>query len=385
MKSLLLTYDYPPTIGGIANILATFMRLAGDDRCTILAPGAPGAGAFDADHPIRTVRFPALSGCGLFGKAVSFLLASVWTCFWLVRQRPDLVMAGQVVRAGPVTYLWHKITGKPYYVWVYGGETSPEFLPSRRVTRYLHKILRESRVLFTNSPFTTAEMTSFGLPSDNVVEIPRGVDHDVFYPTSKDQAYVNRFGVGDKLVFLTLGRLIERKGVDRMLETLSRLDATLPPWHYLIVSDGPFRERLEQMAGQLGLREKVTFTGYIERHELPIYYNLCDVFSMPNREVAGDGGGALSVEGFGTVFVEAAACAKPVIAGRSGGAVYAVHEGENGLVVDPNDIADIGRAVERLANPETRAVMGAKGVEFAARFDWNSSGEILRGYLRNLY
>ena len=98
MKSLLLTYDYPPTIGGIANILATFMRLAGDDRCTILAPGAPGAGAFDADHPIRTVRFPALSGCGLFGKVVSFLLASVWTCFWLVRQRPDLVMAGQVVR-----------------------------------------------------------------------------------------------------------------------------------------------------------------------------------------------------------------------------------------------------------------------------------------------
>jgi phosphatidylinositol alpha-1,6-mannosyltransferase len=383
MKSLLLTYDYPPTIGGIANILATFMRIAGDSACVILAPGSSGARAFDAEHPVRTIRFPTIFRLGAVGKGVSFILGSLWTGFWLCRHRPEVVMAGQVVRAGPITYLWHRISGKPYYVWVYGGETSSRFLPSRRLTRFLHRILRQSRVVFTNSPFTTAEMRDFGLGS--VVEIPRGVDHDVFYPTPKEAAYVERFSLGGKLVFLTLGRLIERKGVDRMLEALSRLNTRLPPWHYLVVSDGPYREHLEKLTDRLGLREKVTFTGYIERRELPIYYNLCDIFSMPNREVAGDGKGALSVEGFGTVFVEAAACAKPVIAGRSGGAVYALQDGVNGLVVEPDDVGDICGAILHLADNDVRDEMGANGVEFAAKFDWESSGEILRQYLRNVY
>ena len=383
MKSLLLTYDYPPTIGGIANILATFMRLAGDSDCLILAPGSNGARSFDAGHPVRTIRFPTIFRWGAIGKALSFILGSVWTCFWLCRHRPDVLMAGQVVRAGPITYAWHRITGRPYYVWVYGGETSSQFLPNRRLTKLLHRILRQNRVVFTNSPFTTAEMRSFGLSS--VVEIPRGVDHDVFYPTPKNSLYVERFELADKLVFLTLGRLIERKGVDRMLKALCAHDVQLPPWHYLVVSDGPYRDYLEELTDRLGLRDKVTFTGYIEREELPIYYNLCDVFSMPNREVAGDGSGALSVEGFGTVFVEAAACGKPVIAGRSGGAVYAVEEGENGLVVEPDDVDDIGRAILHLADSEARRTMGSRGVEFAAKFDWQSSGEILRRYLRILY
>ncbi len=385
MKSLLLTYDYPPTIGGIANILATFMRLAGDRDCLILAPGADGAREFDAAHPVPTVRFPVVNSLGLVGRLLSFLLASTWTFCWLLRQRPDLVVAGQVARAGPVVYLWHKLTGKPYYVWAYGGETSFEFLPSSLLTRFLHHILRRSRVLFTNSPFTTSEMVTFGMAAERVVEIPRGVDHQVFFPAAADRSYVERFGLQDRLVFLTLGRLIERKGVDRMLETLARLEGELPAWHYMVVSDGPYRGRLEALTDELGLREKVTFTGYIEREELPIYYNLCDVFAMPNREVEGDGAGALSVEGFGTVFVEAAVCAKPVIAGRSGGAVFAVYDGVNGIVVDPDDVGDISRAVQRLADPSTRERMGSAGVEFAARFDWESSGEILRRYLERVH
>ena len=136
---------------------------------------------------------------------------------------------------------------------------------------------------------------------------------------SKKPQYVERYGLKNKLVFMTLGRLVERKGIDMMLEALSAIAASLPPWHYLVVSDGPDRERLETLTAKLDLQDRVTFTGYVERDELPIYYNLCDIFTMPNREVSG--AGTLSVEGFGTVFVEAAACAKPVIGGRSGGAV----------------------------------------------------------------
>jgi phosphatidylinositol alpha-1,6-mannosyltransferase len=176
-----------------------------------------------------------------------------------------------------------------------------------------------------------------------------------------------------------LGRLVERKGIDMMLEALHALDASLPPWHYMVVSDGPDRERLESLTAKLDLQDRVTFTGYVERHELPIYYNLCDIFAMPNREVSGTG--TLSVEGFGTVFVEAAACAKPVIGGRSGGAVFAVDDGVNGILVDPTDLDDIKRSIQILQDVETRARMGTNGVEFAKRFSWDRSAEILRQYL----
>ena len=228
-------------------------------------------------------------------------------------------MAGQLVRAGPIAYIWHPWTGRPYCIWAYGGETSAQFLASRGLTRQLHRVLKSGCTVFTNSPFTTREMRDFGIAPEKVVELPRGVDRELFPPIPKELSYVKKFGLEGKVTFMTLGRLIERKGVDMMLRAFSELLSDLPPWHYLIVSDGPYRQTLEILTDQLKLRENVTFTGYIEGCELPVYYNLCDVFAMPNREVKGDGKNVLSVEGFGTVFIEAAAYGKPVIVGRSGG------------------------------------------------------------------
>jgi phosphatidylinositol alpha-1,6-mannosyltransferase len=379
MKTLLLTFDYPPIIGGIANVLATFTRLASGPECVILAPAGKGAKELDASHPVRTIRYPTFSEKHLIGKLLNLASAAVWTVMWVVYHRPRILIAGQVVRAGPIAYLWHRMTGRPFYLWVFGGETDPAFTPSSFFTRFLHRILRAACVVFTNSPFTSMEMKRFGIPEERVVELPRGVDKRDYYPTERNPQYVERYGLEDKLVFMTLGRLVERKGIDMMLEALSGLAEDLPPWHYLVVSDGPDRERLETLAEKLELRDHVTFTGYVERHELPIYYNLCDIFAMPNRKVSGTN--TLSIEGFGTVFVEAAACAKPVIAGRSGGAVFAVDDRVNGILVDSTDLDDIKRAIHSLMDRETREKMSAAGVEFAKRFDWERSAEILRSYL----
>jgi len=287
------------------------------------------------------------------------------------------VVAGQLVRAGPIAYAWHRLTGRPYDLWVYGGETSPAFAPRPWMTRFLRRVLRQARTVFTNSPYTTGEMIAFDLPPERVVELPLAVDGNVFRPADKDSSLVAHHALEGKLTFLTVGRLVERKGVDTMLRCLAAAEVDLPPWHYIVVSDGPYRPALERLTDELGLRENVTFTGYVADGDLPAYYNLCDIFAMPNREVAGSG---LSIEGFGIVFLEAAACGKPVIAGCSGGAVDAVEDAVTGYCVG-SEGDDLRRAILALADSRHRAAMGAAGLQFAARFSWERSADILRKYL----
>ena len=379
-RSLLITFDYPPIVGGIALVLDRFWRLAGHGGCVILAPDAPGARDFDRAHPVATSRFPA-AGASALGKALSFAGAALWTASWLVRHRPQLVIAGQLVRAGPLAWAFRRLSGRPYDLWVYGGETRADFAGVGPLTRCLHRVLRDARTVFTNSPYTTAEMRAFGLAVERVVELPLGVDREIFHPGPPDADLVSRYGLQERLVILTVGRLVERKGVDRMLQALAAVADELPPWRYLVVSDGPYRPALEQMSRRLGLTDHVTFTGFVDDAELPRLYRTADIFAMPNREVVDPGQGSLSVEGFGVVFLEAAACGKPVIAGRSGGAVHAVDDGQTGLLVDGDDVADVEAALRTLADPARRAAMGAAGIDFARRFDWDTSARILREYL----
>lgn len=379
MRTLLVTFDYPPMVGGIATVFGTLWpRVAGDDAL-VLAPSAAGDEELDARTAVRTVRFPALSGSGLAAKALNALSCSLWFIALALRHRPALVIAGQIRRAGSLAHAWSRITGKPFDLWVYGGETSADFA-APRATRSMHRILTAARHVFTNSPYTTREMIDFGLPRERVVEMPLGVREDL-RPAAKDPAYVQRLGLEGKLVFLTVGRLIERKGIDSMLQALAGIDDRLPPWHYVVVSDGPYRVALETQCRDLGLQDKVTFTGFVSDDEIPTYYNLCDVFAMPNRAVKRAPGSSLSVEGFGMVFIDAAACGKPVIAGRSGGAVHAVHDGVNGILVEPGDVDGLQQALVRLADPDLRAAMGDAGIAFAARFQWDAAEAKLRSYL----
>ena len=383
MKSLLITFDYPPMMGGIAHLLSTLWRLAGNDRSAVLAPSGHASALSDRDHPIRTIRFPSPPGGGVFASLFGTASGLVWSVYLLLRLRPKVVIAGQVGRAGPIAHVWSKLTGRPFYVWVYGGETSPSFTSWRWSTRYVHRILRDAALVFTIGPYTSASMMDFGISADRIVEIRPGVSQSLGH-SSKDPEYVSRLGLKDKLVFLTVGRLVERKGVDTMLRALNALGDPFPDWRYLVVSDGPYRAQLEALTTELGLEDKVTFTGFVENHELPIYYNLCDVFAMPNRELAGKGAASLSVEGFGMVLIDAAACGKPVIAGRSGGVVDAVDDGVNGILVDPGDIDALEAAIVRLSNDDVRSRMGAAGPEFAARFSWDASADALRPHLEDL-
>jgi phosphatidylinositol alpha-1,6-mannosyltransferase len=159
-------------------------------------------------------------------------------------------------------------------------------------------------------------------------------------------------------VLLTIGRLVERKGVDLVIEALPPLLADHPDLAYLVVGSGPREAALRRRARELGLGDRVVFAGAVPDAELPRIYNLARVFVMPSRFIRRKA----TIEGFGLVYLEAGASGLPVIAGTAGGATDVVRDGENGLLVDPESPAAIGAAIRRLLeHPEEARRMGERG------------------------
>jgi phosphatidylinositol alpha-1,6-mannosyltransferase len=159
-------------------------------------------------------------------------------------------------------------------------------------------------------------------------------------------------------ILLTVGRLVERKGQDMVIRALPKIISHIPNLKYRIVGEGPYRTRLEQLAKELGVDTYVEFIGAVEDTELIREYKSCDLFIMPSRESPND------AEGFGIVYLEANACGKPVIGGRSGGVPEAVLDNQTGLLTNPTDVEEIANSVVRLLNdPLLAKRLGEQGKE----------------------
>jgi phosphatidylinositol alpha-1,6-mannosyltransferase len=190
--------------------------------------------------------------------------------------------------------------------------------------------------------------------------VPPGVDHERFTPLDEDErrAARERFGLPpDALVLASVSRLVPRKGFDMVIRAAARLRRTHPQLVVAIAGDGRDRTRLERLVRATGA--PVRFLGRVPDDALPAVYGCADLFAMlfRNRWLG------LEQEGFGIVFLEAAACGVPQIAGRSGGADEAVVDGTTGLVVDPLDEIAIAGAFARLIDDEhERRAMGEAGL-----------------------
>ena len=183
-------------------------------------------------------------------------------------------------------------------------------------------------------------------------------------------------------VILTVGNLVARKGHDMVIRALPSLRKRVPDVSYLSVGEGPYRSQLETLAVGLGVQDRVIFAGRASADDLPHLYALCDVFVMPSREQQT----AKDVEGFGIVFIEASACAKPVIGGRSGGISGAIVDRETGLLADPHDPKDISNVLSQiLTDRNLGQQLGQQGrTRVAKNFTWSRIGERLQGILDHI-
>jgi phosphatidyl-myo-inositol dimannoside synthase len=158
-----------------------------------------------------------------------------------------------------------------------------------------------------------------------------------FRPGRKPEHLVARYGVASRKLIVTVSRIsaAERyKGHDRVITVMPRICERHPEALYLILGDGDDLPRLQALAADVGQEDHVVFAGRIPANELVDHYRLADVFVMPSTG-----------EGFGIVFLEAAASGIPVIGGRTDGSWDALREGVLGDAVDPEDLDELAHAI----------------------------------------
>ena len=210
-----------------------------------------------------------------------------------------------------------------------------------------------------------------------MVKIAPGIDVDHFLPTDAS-ALRKSLGLTEKKVIVSVGRLVHRKGQDRLIEAMPEILKTVSNAHLLLVGEGPHRDHLQKLIQKHRLEGSVTLIGRIDYKDLPLYICVGDIFAMPSRSrLMG-----LEVEGLGIVYLEASACGLPVLAGNSGGAPDAVVQNETGLVVDGTNNKEIAdAAIELLTKVDLSKKMGAAGRQWVVE---NWRWEIWSGSFEDL-
>ena len=197
------------------------------------------------------------------------------------------------------------------------------------------------------------------LPVPPIERLRARVNLDRFHPKVDTTSVRTRLGLSpeDKVV-LCFGRLVKRKGVDRLIAALPAINERVPEAVVVIAGTGPEQDRLEKLAHASAGR--VIVAGRVEDADAPAYYALAEVFALP----VADRYFGLEIEGLGVVLLEAAASGTPCVTGRSGGTPEAVLDGSTGFVVDAKDLDQLSdRIAWLLEHPEQATEMGLAGRE----------------------
>jgi phosphatidylinositol alpha-1,6-mannosyltransferase len=368
--TLVVTNDFPPRVGGIQRTLEALVRALPEDRVGVFCPVADGASAYDAEAPFAVFRQPERS---LFptrnvGRRVRAAARELGA---------EVVLFGATY---PLALLGPRLAddGYPYLAAAHGFEYWLSIAPGTHAAMR-HATSRASRVAVMCSAFiarTVRTAVPAGVP---VSVLYPGADVERFRPDLETDAIRDSFAVGDRPLVVCVSRLVPRKGQDVLIRAMGPIRARVPDATLLIVGGGPYEAKLRAMA-TAAPPDSVLFAGAVSEHDLPGYYAVGDVFAMPCRTRAA----GLEVEGWGNVFIEAAACARPVVVGDSGGAPEALIDGETGLCVDGRRVDAVADAVATLlADPGLARKMGEAGRARVLRsHTWPVIADRLAGWLR---
>jgi phosphatidyl-myo-inositol dimannoside synthase len=370
-RTLLVTNDYPPRVGGIQRTLEALVKELPAERVSVFCPDWDGAEAFDAAAPYRVERQPErfLWPTPDVASRVEAVAADVGA---------EVVLFGATY---PLGLLGPRLArrGIPYLSAAHGFEYWLSIAPGA------HALMRRA----TSRAARVPVMCSAFIARVVRTAVPRGVPVSVMYPGADTEAFradlpvedlLERHGLAGRPVVVCVSRLVARKGQDVLIRAMPEIRRHVPDAALLIVGGGPYRETLEEMTAELAPGGSVVFTGQVSEDDLPRYYRVGNVFAMPCRSRLG----GFEVEGWGNVFIEAAACGRPVVVGDSGGAREALVDGETGLLVNGADVPEVADAVACLLGDPTRAeAMGRAGRErVEASYTWPRAAGELAAWLR---
>jgi phosphatidylinositol alpha-1,6-mannosyltransferase len=335
---LLVTNDFPPKVGGIQSYLWELWRRLPPEDVTVLTSPHPDAAIFDAAQPftIHRAREPVLLPTPVLARRVRRLAAATGAQTVVLDPALPLGLIGPSL-------------GLPYAAVLHGAEVAiPGRLAGTRTL--LGRVLSGAALLIAAGAYPEAEARRavHPRPLPPIVAIPPGVDTACYVPLPAIERASTRarlgLPAGGPLV-LSVSRLVPRKGMDTLIHAAARLNRAghHPRLHVAIAGSGRDRPRLEHLIHRTGA--PVRLLGRVPSADLPALYACADLFVLCCRTRWG----GLEQEGFGIVFLEAAACGLPAVAGDSGGAAEAVVDGLTGIVVgDPTEVEAVAGAIDRL-------------------------------------
>jgi len=367
-RLLVLTELFLPTRGGTAVWAAEVYKRLGGKEIHIVTADVPGADAVDALHPntihrLNLKRVPWLRPESLAMYARFFFKALALA----ITHRFDAIHAFRALPEGLVAWAVARLTFRPVVIYAHGEELTTWGKGSKY--KAMRFALRHADRVIANSEHTRATLLEMGVNAARINIIYPGVDVSVFRPGLDVSGLRDSLGIRpeDKLVF-SVGRLSRRKGFDQMIRAVAQLHTDGIPLRYVIAGIGEDADYLDSLIAEHNVQSIAHRIGAVSEADLPRWMNACDVFAMPNREIDGDN------EGFGMVFIEAAACGKPSLAGEAGGTGAAVLHEATGLRVDGTSLNAIEGGLRRILKDENLGErMGNAGrLRVSEQFSWDA-------------
>ncbi|MFA5318218.1 MAG: glycosyltransferase family 4 protein [Patescibacteria group bacterium] len=340
-NTLLFTLEYPPFRGGVANYYGNMVK--------------------HSDSKIEV-----LTGAKLIRPHWIFSLWHLWRA--IKKYKINTVLVGHILPLGTVAWLLSKIVRFDYVVFLHGMDFAFAMKSARK--RWLaRRILKNAKKIICVNSYVAklAETHCNASVRDKIAVVNPGVEKGIRnQELGIRNALVEKYNLAGKKILLQVGRLVERKGVDKVIEALPKVWEEIPELFYIIAGNGPEIFNIQYSILNIKNKDKIILINKASDQEVAALYELCDIFIMPSRDIDGD------FEGFGIVYLEANLRGKPVIAGDSGGVRDAVEDGVNGLLVNPEDINGISRAIVKLCkDDELRLKLGKQGKERAMNeFSW---------------
>ncbi len=331
-NTLLITSDFWPNRGGVANYYYNLVK------------NLPANNIF-----ILTSTKKEKSSLKIYNKTLLFKLIwphwlkSIFISIQIIQQEKiKILWVGELLPFGMVAYIIYKLFKIPYFVSLHGLDilNSRKTIIKKILTK---KILNNARFITTNSQYTKNLLQNTVSKQSKIKIIYPGVNKNFIELNNKKLEEIkNRYNLKNKKIILTIGRLINRKNHQLVINAMKELVKNDPNLMYLIIGDGPQKNNLEAQIKQYHLEKYIKILTTITNNELPYFYNLANIFVMVSKTNDND------IEGFGIVYLEAGSFAKPVIASTRGGSKEAVLENKTGLLIEDNSIKDLKDAINKL-------------------------------------
>jgi phosphatidylinositol alpha-1,6-mannosyltransferase len=375
-KTFLLTDEFPPTHTGVARMMGEIASRY--PRGELLVSTGQHRDSQDSDHhfpgaaidrlPIPTRALKSLAGLLFWARRAASLARQHKPRFaWCDSIRPS---------AYPAKWM-HERVGTKYGVLVHGGDVLKELHAihhSRFARRTAKALLGSAEAVVANSQWTREQaqkvLRELGLDplAEHVKLVPLGTDPEQFRPGIDTREVRARYRLNGDPWVLTVARLETYKGVDTALKAVAECRREGLEVNYLVVGAGKKRAAYVKLAEELQIADAVRFVGNVPDKDLPALFNSAMAYIGVSRRADGS-----RVEGFGIALAEASASGLPVIAGQSGGLAEAVHDGETGIVVNPDEPASVAAALKRLLQDQLLArrlgQAGRKAIE--SHYNWD--------------